>query len=193
MDGLDRRRLPVRGRSRCDCGSECGFLARFDPVRYDTRMTAAAARTSSLEPRQCGTDSRKKRFAQRKVCEMRQACCTRNIVRSGTDIRRGYAQTSNGKKLKGEQAYPKIPHLPWQLHGDSGSCYLARASSAHTTRRCLRREPRVHYGYCLIETAPKLHLLVYCCPIFFFLLILFRYSVIDFHHVVQRHSSLCSR
>jgi hypothetical protein len=68
----------------------------------------------------------------------------RNIVRSGTDIRRGYAQTSKGKKLKGEQAYPKPPHLPWQIPGDGGSGYLANLSSDYTVRRCLRPEPPVH-------------------------------------------------
>lgn len=74
-----------------------------------------------------------------------------------------------GKKLKSEQAYPKPPHLPWQLHPGGGNCYLARASRANTTCGCLRPEPRVHYG---------LHP-AYCYPIFFFLFILFRYSVID--------------
>lgn len=105
----------------------------------------------------------------------------RNIVRSGTDIRRGYAQTSKGKKLKGEMAYPKLPHLPWQLHRYCGNYYLARSSSANTSPRCLRQEPRVHYGYCLIETAPKLHLPIYCCPIFSFLFILLDIRSLNFY------------
>lgn len=104
-DGLDRWIDGVGGRSRCDCESDCDFLARFGSVRYDTRMAAAAARaSSSLGPRQCGTDSRKKKFAQKKGVRDETTRLHRNIVRSGTDIRRGYAKTSKEKKLKVMQA-----------------------------------------------------------------------------------------
>lgn len=55
--------------------SDCALQSRFDSGRFDTRMTAARASffTGATAMRYGQPEDE---VCQRKVCEMRQACCT---------------------------------------------------------------------------------------------------------------------
>lgn len=65
----------------------------------------AAAKASGLGPRQCGTDSRKKRFAQKKGVRDE----TKHAARTGTSYDpepisgEATPERAKGKKLKGER------------------------------------------------------------------------------------------
>ncbi|KAH8124298.1 hypothetical protein LI328DRAFT_156387 [Trichoderma asperelloides] len=127
MDGLDRWIDGVGGRSRCDCESDCDFRSRFGWVRYDTLWPLLLRRLllhwgHGNAVRTAGRRSLPKRKEHRTIRNRYQARLRQN---------------EQGKKLKGKRPTRHLPHLPWQLPGGGGNCYLPGAGGANTKCGCL--------------------------------------------------------
>ncbi|KAL7924705.1 hypothetical protein ACQKWADRAFT_255668 [Trichoderma austrokoningii] len=133
-------------------------------------MIAAAKASLDWGARQCGTDSRKKRFAQeKKVCEMRQACSTGTSYDPEPISGEATPKRAKGKSQKAK-GLPEAPPPPLAATWSRRSRYLAATSSTHTASRCLRQEPGVQMDTASLRHSANAPVLVYCCPVFFSLI-----------------------